>query len=1401
MTINFPWKRYWVRLSETFARDYYGFPEDPEHENYLYRTEKAYSFSQILRHQCLILLGEPGLGKTTVMEEEFLTLKQQLSPNETALYFDLGSYTEASHLINEVFNTQVVLDWMDGNGVLHLFLDSLDEGRIHIKPLTRHLSRELKKLPADRLKLRIACRSAEWPNTFTETLESLWPKTEEDKDKPSKIEQFSLIPLVQRNVKEAALESGLNPEAFVKEIVEKEIVPWAERPVTLNLLLSTFKKEGALPATKWSLYETGCTQLCEESEDRKDAGIQASLTSSQRMAIAGKVFALMLLANKSYIWQGPTGEQGAEFGLQYDDILGRIDFGGGRSIDLPPEQVTEVINTGLFSSRGRHIVVPAHMTYAEFLTARHISSSPINSKATLSLITGADGHLVPQLYEVAGWISSVSPELFNMIASIDPTELLRGDLSQIPSEQIEYLVECCLNGVEDGRVAWPFFRDMSLGKLSHPKLAEQLERHIEDSANRDTRYLAIRIAEACELTELSSLFADIALDRTGDIQTRKAATGAVKEIGDADSCLRLLPLARGDDDDPDDSLKGWSLNALWPDHISASELFTYITPEKSDSIIGGYQHFLAQELVPYLSADDFVPALMWIARNANESFHRFDELSEQILLESLKHVENEEIFDAFTTAIYHIAAHYNSIIQGKAFGKAIHGCFTSFRRRCELVTAFFYQATENPKEHFWHLLEMRKVFRPGSFFTLLNCALEEDDARLAQVYMLTAGRIFDRCHPDQVNTALEFIGNSLVSDEFAWLITPTNLDSDEAATARKRYQRVNRRQKKKKIKHLVTVDDFRNVLHDETIADRWAQLAKLLNYSTSNKEYNLALNISYKNNEMWTLLPEGIKSNVLIEAAKYIEINNPTQREWRRTGRYRWQDYYGIGALSLLTVFDKDRFQKITPQMVRKWIPDILFLPHFSDEEDESNRAFLMGKAYDAAPALFRKLIWAYLVMNKGATPHASLYKLDRCRAFWDESLTDILEEIASLHDLSLPFFASLIRFFFSVSPERANRFAWNSLSLEDEDGTISELQVVSLVGIAKYSSVLEWERLWPIVTRDEETGEKFLFALQHNRNEFDSDRLSLLSERQVADLYIYTFNLFPNNEDPEYSGPVTGRHRIVDLKRLLLEHLTQRGTQEAVSELVRIQSHSPELGWVNYHTTDARINMRTALWIPPSVENLKELFEVAGRRIIQNENQLLEVVMEALEIIEASLHGHTPEITSLWDQDRSKGSSKSPKYYPKDENSYSDFVKNRLDDLLRKKGVIHNREVEIRRPGIGQGERVDIHVDAVTFDEYRQEYDRIKLIIEVKGCWNKGVKTAMETQLRDRYMNEVDCRVGIYLVGWFLCDAWDKDHYQYKDTPKLALEDARDLFNQQAAGLSGDRLEIKAFIMNTSLN
>ena len=157
---------------------------------------------------------------------------------------------------------------------------------------------------------------------------------------------------------------------------------------------------------------------------------------------------------------------------------------------------------------------------------------------------------------------------------------------------------------------------------------------------------------------------------------------------------------------------------------------------------------------------------------------------------------------------------------------------------------------------------------------------------------------------------------------------------------------------------------------------------------------------------------------------------------------------------------------------------------------------------------------------------------------------------------------------------------------------------------------------------------------------------------------------------------------------------------------------------------------------------------------------------------------------------------------YLKDENSLSDYVKIHLDEDLRQRGVVVNREVEIRR-GQGssrQGERTDIHVDAVVRGRGGDVYDSVMAIVEVKGCWNQELAQAMKTQLADRYLQDNRCQHGLYLVGWFNCDQWDNNGYRKSQAPKISTDEAQRQFDAQAAELSQHDLRIKAIILNTTL-
>ena len=197
----------------------------------------------------------------------------------------------------------------------------------------------------------------------------------------------------------------------------------------------------------------------------------------------------------------------------------------------------------------------------------------------------------------------------------------------------------------------------------------------------------------------------------------------------------------------------------------------------------------------------------------------------------------------------------------------------------------------------------------------------------------------------------------------------------------------------------------------------------------------------------------------------------------------------------------------------------------------------------------------------------------------------------------------------------------------------------------------------------------------------------------------------------------------------------------------------------------------------------------------MQSGDQLLAVLVESLGRLEEKLQGETPMAPALWNQaDRS--------YSPKDEEWFTDYVKQHLQEDLRGRGVMLNREVVIRKgEGEGRGERIDFRVDAFVPGSDPEGPDSVSVIVEAKGCWNGELDTAMEDQLVGRYLADNPlCRHGLYLVGWFNCPQWDEDDPRKGRAPRYGLEEARERFATQASALSERGLHIRAVVVNAAL-
>src|SRR6185503_9430907 len=114
----YDWKRYWC------LRDGSGFHIDAN--GFLVRSEyfkDTFDFASIAHIPCLVLLGEPGIGKSWAIKDAVRFVSESF-PEDKCFFLDLRSFGNEVRLYDALFKSNEVKDWQNGTYRLHLFLDS-----------------------------------------------------------------------------------------------------------------------------------------------------------------------------------------------------------------------------------------------------------------------------------------------------------------------------------------------------------------------------------------------------------------------------------------------------------------------------------------------------------------------------------------------------------------------------------------------------------------------------------------------------------------------------------------------------------------------------------------------------------------------------------------------------------------------------------------------------------------------------------------------------------------------------------------------------------------------------------------------------------------------------------------------------------------------------------------------------------------------------------------------------------------------------------------------------------------------------------------------------------------------------------------------------------------------------
>jgi hypothetical protein len=1392
----YDWQRFWIARTGTLDLSDGGFLADPVSPLRRSHPSSPSMLTELGKYRALVLLGEPGIGKSATLKSEAIRVSAETIADETvSIHVDLRAYSSDALLHQRVFESPEFVAWTKGTSHLVLHLDSLDEALLRIDSIANLLASELPRYPTSRMSLRIACRTAVWPGRILEpSLNALWGD--------DAVGVFELAPLRRRDVVVAAEAHGIDADGFIRELYAANAVPFAIKPLTLNLLLALFQREGRLPRSIADLYTRGCLKLCEESSpSRRDARRLGALNPAQRLRVAARLAAATMLANRYAVWTGPETDGVPEENASLSLLSRGHEEGDFPAFDVTEDSVRETLDTGLFTSRGGVLMGWAHQSFAEFLAAQYLVEKKVSPTNILKILLHPAGGLVPQLAVVAAWVSSLSKEIRDALIESEPLVLLQGDLTNWSEADLSALTASLLNAYDKKNL-----RDFIPGiadyyaRLVHPQLAAQLRPYLTDSTkNIVARRAALMIAESCAVTDLQPELLNIALNPACDPELRARAVAAVSTCGDETVPGKVLILAKGElGPDPLNDIRGHALQILWPKHLTAAGLFAMIAAP-NEGYVGAYVMFLTRILPDSLTVRDLPVALAWATSfvaqvNHSGEFHR-KSLADSILIRAWGHLQDSQIIEPLLDYVLTCLRDSGALLRGTSRREQeqfLLDLKSSAARRRQFLLAAVRRSVG--KIDVYHLIGAGLLQRDDLHWLLNLCpdGAPADDSIKSETLCNMIEMTFDRDDPAHFDA----LYNGAIKWQPLWnhyrgVFEGVPLDSVDAKQLRQNLKMMNElRDKRPPPVTPPPAERVANLLDKFEAGGwrAWSQLNQELTLTPTSTVYGDALEYAITRMPGWITADERTKQRIVSAAEKYLAIGETSITQWIGTTSLYFDDLAAYRALIVLKELKPAVYDVIPAATWAKWAPAIASVPKHTGSEQPKLHLTVVADALAAAPIEFMSAIRQIMSSERAraaADPKtpvlsgASFFVLRDLEGCWvSEALKQgIFAELCDGTN-SEDQFRTILEALLTAGFAPARDYAVAILAPDRAESGPRALIAAS--ALAMYCAAAAWPVIWKRVSNDPAFARDVFLKLGSSYR-FQDSFFAELGEQQCAEAYVLLQQLFPPGNDPQHAsgqahfvGPLES---LAHLRDGIVPQIVNRGTPASVEAMRWIVSQLPNLNWLSFQLRDAEQMMRTRTWSPLSPRDVFRLTDSQDRLLVQSANDLCEILVGALRKYEAELHGEQGPVRGLWDR---QGSGKT--FRPVEEDSLSDSVNLFLRRELIESGIVANREVEVGRvPGAPVGKRTDIRIDAIKRSNDGAAYDTITAVIETKGCWNAGLLTALRSQLYADYLVRLRAPIGIYMVGWFDKVKWDPKDPRKAATPNCSLQEIQERLDTQA--------------------
>lgn len=466
------------------------------------------TFAEFENEDAIILLGDPGMGKTTLFRDAAK-----------------ANYTTVRNFL------------IDPHAAANdpLFLDALDEYRTIAsgQDASSEVAKALCSLKKP--KFRLSCRAADWfGSTDQEVLRVA--------SASGRVVVLELCPLSRDEILNAVQGIVQNPVVFLDEADSAGLGKLLGNPQTLELLVRAWETDKK-PRNKFEAYEIGVSELIKEINPQHVARGVTSPDPGDLRKAAGAAASTILLSNSVGISRTEPADANGYVRLAV------VPHPNRSNLDV-------VLKRRLFISTEVDRFEPIHRTIAEFLAAEDLSKrimSGLPIDRVMALICGVDGRPVSSLRGLFAWLMCKLGHIAEDYVERDPYGIVTyGDASVLPPN-----AQCAIwVGLSQLRDPWFLTNEDDRGsfrELANPNTAKIVQELLKDPATGVHLKIAVleAIANSTENIGLTAILQDMVSEKHDNTWLRSTALKAfAKSIQNDSVQLEALDyeLARAADD-------------------------------------------------------------------------------------------------------------------------------------------------------------------------------------------------------------------------------------------------------------------------------------------------------------------------------------------------------------------------------------------------------------------------------------------------------------------------------------------------------------------------------------------------------------------------------------------------------------------------------------------------------------------------------------------------------------------------------------------------------------------------------------------------------------------------------------------------------------------------------------